>query len=153
MGIFDKIGKRVAKAASKQTPGQAKVEQATKGQRAYARGQIKGGAAGAGATALTAAVIGKMSLDEMRSRVKTEKDEKNRLLLNEAIRKAVKEADEYVETKPTTSPRPRSRPNNLNKGGMPKKYAKGGYSNCGASMKATQKSTNMMYGGMVKKKK
>ena len=36
---------------------------------------------------------------------------------------------------------------------MPKKYAKGGYSNCGASMKATQKSTNMMYGGMVKKKK
>ena len=153
MGIAGKLAKRVAKAASKQNPRQAQSEMGTKGQRVYARGQIKGGAAGAGATALTAAVIGKMSLDEMRSRVKTEKDEKNRLLLNEAIRKAVKEADEYVETKPTTSPRPRSRPNNLNKGGMPKKYAKGGYSNCGASMKATQKSTNMMYGGMVKKKK
>lgn len=32
-------------------------------------------------------------------------------------------------------------------------FAKGGYANCGASMKATQKSTNMMYGGMAKKKK
>ena len=39
MGIFGKIGKRVAKAASKQNRGQARVEKATKGQRAYARGQ------------------------------------------------------------------------------------------------------------------
>jgi len=153
MGIAGKLAKRVAKAASKQTPGQAKVEQATKGQRAYARGQIKGGAAGAGAAGLTAAVIGKMSLDEMRQRLKTATNEKDRALLNEAITKAVAEAKDYVETKPTTSPRPKSRPNNLNKGGMPKKYAKGGYSNCGASMKATQKSSKMMYGGMVKKKK
>jgi len=39
------------------------------------------------------------------------------------------------------------------KGGMAKKsYNKGGYANCGASMKATQKSTNMMYGGMSRKK-
>jgi uncharacterized ferredoxin-like protein len=29
---------------------------------------------------------------------------------------------------------------------------KGGYANCGASMKATQKSTNMAYGGMARKK-
>ena len=114
--------------------------------------KIKGGAAGAGAAGLTAAVIGKMSLDEMRQRLKTATDEKDRALLNEAITKAVAEAKDYVETKPTTSPRPRARPI-INKGGMPKKYAKGGYSNCGASMKATQKSTNMMYGGMVKKKK
>jgi len=32
-------------------------------------------------------------------------------------------------------------------------FAKGGMANCGASMKATQKSTNMMYGGMASKKK
>ena len=31
-------------------------------------------------------------------------------------------------------------------------YNKGGYANCGASMKATQKSTNMAYGGMARKK-
>ena len=41
----------------------------------------------------------------------------------------------------------------FNKGGMArKKYNKGGYANCGASMKATQKSTNMAYGGMARKK-
>ena len=143
MGIAGKLAKRVAKAASKQTPGQAQVEQATKGQRAYARGQIKGGAAGAGAAGLTAAVVGKMSLDEMRDRLKTAKDEKDRALLREAITKAVAEAKDYVETKPTTSPRPRSRPMGMNKGG---------YANCGASMKATQNSTKMAYGGMAKKK-
>jgi len=32
------------------------------------------------------------------------------------------------------------------------KMNKGGYANCGASMPATQKSTKMAYGGMVKKK-
>jgi hypothetical protein len=153
MSFLGKLAKRGAKAVSKQNPRQAQSEMGTKGQRVYARGQIKGAAAGAGATALTAAVIGKMSLDEMRKRVKTEKDEKNRLLLNEAIRKAVKEADEYVETKPTTSPRPRSRPNTFSKGGTPKKYAGGGYANCGASVGATQKSSKMMSGGMAKKKK
>tara|TARA_R110000822_G_scaffold56928_3_gene143619 strand:- start:15287 stop:15748 length:462 start_codon:yes stop_codon:yes gene_type:complete len=153
MSFFSNLAKRAAKAASKQTPGQAKVEQATKGQRVYALGQIKGAAAGAGATGLTAAVIGKMSLDEMRQRMKTATNEKDRALLNEAITKAVAEAKDYVETKPTTSLRPKSRPNKFSKGSMPKKYAKGGYSNCGASMKATQKSTNMMYGGMAKKDK
>jgi ATP phosphoribosyltransferase len=30
-------------------------------------------------------------------------------------------------------------------------FNKGGYANCGASMKPTQKSTNMMRGGMVRK--
>ena len=44
-------------------------------------------------------------------------------------------------------------PFDYNKGGMArKKYNKGGYANCGASMKATQKSTNMAYGGMARKK-
>ncbi len=153
MSFLGKLAKRGAKALSKQNSRQAQSEMGTKGQRVYARGQFKGAAAGAGATGLTAAVIGKMSLDEMRRRVKTEKDEKNRALLNEAITKAVAEAKDYVETKPTTSPRPRSRPNKFSKGGMPKKYAKGGYANCGASLGATQNSTKMMCGGMAKKKK
>ena len=143
MGIAGKLAKRVAKAASKQNPRQAQSEMGTKGQRVYARGQIKGGAAGAGAAGLTAAVIGKMSLDEMRQRLKTATDEKDRALLNEAITKAVAEAKDYVETKPTTSPRPKARPMGM---------AKGGYANCGASMKATQNSTKMAYGGMAKKK-
>jgi len=143
MGIAGKLAKRVAKAATKQNPRQAQSEMGTKGQRVYARGQIKGGVAGAGAAGLTAAVVGKMSLDEMRERLKTAKDEKDRALLREAITKAVAEANEYVETKPTTSPRPRSRPMGM---------AKGGYANCGASMEATQSSTKMAYGGMAKKK-
>ena len=113
MGIAGKLAKRVAKAASKQNPRQAQSEMGTKGQRVYARGQIKGGAAGAGAAGLTAAVVGKMSVDEMRERLKTANDEKDRALLREAITKAVAEAKDYVETKPTTSPRPRSRPMGL----------------------------------------
>lgn len=41
----------------------------------------------------------------------------------------------------------------LAKGGMArKKYNKGGYANCGASVKASQKSTKMAYGGMARKK-
>jgi len=130
MSVAGTIAKRAAKASTKQTPGQAQVERATKGQRAYARGQIKGGVAGAGAVGLTAAVVGKMSLDEMKDRLKTETDAKNRALLREAITKAVAEAKDYVETKPKTSPRPRSRPSNMNKGG---------YANCGASVPGTQK--------------
>ena len=51
-----------------------------------------------------------------------------------------------------SSPKPKLRPTEMSKGGKVKKYAKGGYANCGASMKATQKSTNMAYGGMARKK-
>ena len=46
----------------------------------------------------------------------------------------------------------RSKKSEYKEGGMTKKYATGGYANCGASMKATQSST-MMCGGMASKKK
>lgn len=46
----------------------------------------------------------------------------------------------------------RYKESNMSKGGAVKKYNKGGYANCGASMKATQKSTKMAYGGMARKK-
>ena len=125
---------KVKKLSKKPTEGQEKIEPAVKEQRAYAKGQAKAAAA----TALTAAVVGKMSLDEMRQRLKNETDEKNRAVLRAGIEKALREI--AVEE------------NKKAKGGMPKKYNKGGYANCGASMKATQKSTKMAYGGMARKK-
>ena len=138
MGLFGTLARQGRKAKKLMKPasdGQRQVEPAVREQRAYAKGQVKAGGAGAvagaGAAALTAAVIGKMSLDEMRSRLKSETDEKNRALLREAITKAVAEAKDYVETKPRSTPRPKARPKQMNKGG---------YANCGASVAGTQNS-------------
>lgn len=130
MGLFGAVARQGRKAKKLMEPasdGQRQVEPAVREQRAYAKGQVKA----AGAAALTAAVIGKMSLEEMRSRLKSETDEKNRALLREAITKAVAEAKDYVETKPTSTPRPKARPKQMNKGG---------YANCGASVAGTQNS-------------
>jgi len=145
MGIASTIarqGRKIKKLSKPANDGQKKIEPATREQRAYAKGQVKAAAA----TALTAAVVGKMSLAEMRQRLKNEKDEKNRALLRAGIEKAVAEAASTgMKGNNTrgTSPKPKLRP-----AGM----AKGGYANCGASMKATQKST-MACGGMAYKKK
>ena len=97
--------------------------------------------------------------------------EANAAKLQVAIEKAVAEANSTgMKGNNTrgTSPRPRLRDEEVDvspraernerkevgmaKGGKVKKYNKGGYANCGASMKATQKSTNMAYGGMARKK-
>lgn len=43
-------GKKIKSLAKKPTPGQKSIEKVTKGQRAYAKGQVKGAAAGAAAT-------------------------------------------------------------------------------------------------------
>ena len=130
MGLFGAMARQGRKAKKLMKPasdGPRQVEPAVREQRAYAKGQVKA----AGAAALTAAVIGKMSLEEMRSRLKSETDEKNRALLREAITRAVAEAKDYVETKPTSTPRPKARPKQMNKGG---------YANCGASVAGTQNS-------------
>ena len=127
LGTLARQGRKAKKLMKPANEGQRKVEPAVREQRAYAKGQVKA----AGAAALTAAVIGKMSLDEMRSRLKSETDEKNRALLREAITRAVSEAKDYVETKPTSTPRPKARPKQMNKGG---------YANCGASVAGTQNS-------------
>jgi DNA primase large subunit len=130
MGLFGAMARQGRKAKKLMKPasdGQRQVEPAVREQRAYAKGQVKA----AGAAALTAAVVGKMSLEEMRSRLKSETDEKNRALLREAITRAVAEAKDYVETKPTSTPRPKARPKQMNKGG---------YANCGASVAGTQNS-------------
>jgi len=127
LGTVARQGRKAKKLMKPASDGQHQVEPAVREQRAYAKGQVKA----AGAAALTAAVIGKMSLEEMRSRLKSETDEKNRALLREAITKAVSEAKDYVETKPTSTPRPKARPKQMNKGG---------YANCGASVAGTQNS-------------
>ena len=127
LGTLARQGRKAKKLMKPASDGQRQVEPAVREQRAYAKGQVKA----AGAAALTAAVIGKMSLEEMRSRLKSETDEKNRALLREAITKAVAEAKDYVETKPTSTPRPKARPKQMNKGG---------YANCGASVAGTQNS-------------
>lgn len=127
LGAMARQGRKAKKLMKPASDGQRQVEPAVREQRAYAKGQVKA----AGAAALTAAVIGKMSLEEMRSRLKSETDEKNRALLREAITRAVAEAKDYVETKPTSTPRPKARPKQMNKGG---------YANCGASVAGTQNS-------------
>ena len=127
LGTLARQGRKAKKLMKPASDGQRQVEPAVREQRAYAKGQVKA----AGAAALTAAVIGKMSLEEMRSRLKSETDEKNRALLREAITRAVSEAKDYVETKPTSTPRPKARPKQMNKGG---------YANCGASVAGTQNS-------------
>ena len=127
LGTLARQGRKAKKLMKPASDGQRQVEPAVREQRAYAKGQVKA----AGAAALTAAVVGKMSLEEMRSRLKSETDEKNRALLREAITRAVAEAKDYVETKPTSTPRPKARPKQMNKGG---------YANCGASVAGTQNS-------------
>jgi len=127
LGAMARQGRKAKKLMKPASDGQRQVEPAVREQRAYAKGQVKA----TGAAALTAAVIGKMSLEEMRSRLKSETDEKNRALLREAITKAVAEANDYVETKPISTLRPKARPKQMNKGG---------YANCGASVAGTQNS-------------
>ena len=134
------IASKLAKALAKETAGQKQIKKATKGQRAYVRGQGKAAAAGAG---ITAGLAG-LSIAQLQQRLKDATTEAERQATQAAIEKALRQiAQEDSEFQKNTKA----------KGGMPKKYAKGGYSNCGASMKATQKSTNMMYGGMAKKDK
>lgn len=73
------------------------------------------------------------SLDDVMARKAKEKEEAE----------FAAEEDRYIGAGPTRKA----------KGGMArKKYNKGGYANCGASMPATQKSTKMAYGGMARKR-
>ena len=154
MGIAGKLAKRLAKAVEPETAGQKKVKKATKGQRAYARGQMKGAAAGA----TGAAALAGLGITELRARLKEAETEKERAEIKAAIEKTLREMSEEEKTMKGnntrgTSPKPKLRPTEMSKGGKVKKYNKGGYANCGASMKATQKSTTKMaYGGMARKK-
>lgn len=65
---------------------------------------------------------------------------------------------ENPKNAPVSMPKPRpknaiARERAMSKGGMPKKYNKGGYANCGASMSPTQSSSKKMMGGGYASKK
>ena len=151
--------------------GQKQSAPAVKGTLEYTIGQGKAGAATA--TVLTAAVVGKMTLDEMKKRLKNEPDEKNRETLKEGINKALIEAKAGTpktkkepllrpKARPKKKPmlRPRARPENMAEGSLvqPKGSQTGlkklpskvrnkmGYMNRGGLAKSG--STDMRKGGM-----
>lgn len=104
-------------------------------------GRKQGAAAGLGA-GLTVAAIREMTNRNKLEKLKEENiSAAQKAAIEETLRKLAQE--EGTTSKVNQSPRPKARPEGM---------AKGGYANCGASMKATQKAT-MMCGGMVHKKK
>lgn len=78
--------KAIAKVAKKATEGQKKVEPAVRQQRAYGKGQLKA----AGATGLTAAALGAMSLKELREELKKAKTEAEQAKIKAAIEKTLR---------------------------------------------------------------
>ncbi len=76
----------IAKVAKKATEGQKKVEPAVRKQRAYGKGQLKA----AGATGLTAAALGAMSLKELRAELKNAKTEAEQAKIKAAIEKTLR---------------------------------------------------------------
>lgn len=124
MGVMKSIarqGRKAAMLAKKATPSQKKIEQATKGQRAYAKGQAKA----AGATA----AVGGVGLAALNKKLKEAQTEAERQKIRADIEKLMREmASEEGTAKKA-------------KGGMAvKKYNKGGYANCGASVPPNGKS-------------
>jgi hypothetical protein len=128
------VGNLISRARRLMTPateGQKRIERATRSQRAADKDKVTGAAVGAG----TAAALSGLGIAELRSRLKEAKTEKEQAQIQAAIEKLLREM--AVEEG-----------NKKAKGGMmTKKYAKGGYANCGASMPATQASTK----GVTKK--
>ena len=130
MGISNLIS-RARRLMTPATEGQKRIERATRSQRAADKDKVTGAAVGAG----TAAALSGLGIAELRSRLKEAKTEKEQAQIQAAIEKLLREM--AVEEG-----------NKKAKGGMmTKKYAKGGYANCGASMPATQASTK----GVTKK--
>ena len=119
MGALSSMARQANKVrmlAKKATPGQQQVEQATKGQRAYAKGQAKAAGATAGVAGLGMAALNK--------KLKEAESEAERQTIRAEIEKLLREMATEEDTDKKA------------KGGMArKKYNKGGYANCGASMK------------------
>ena len=121
MGSIARQGRKAAMLAKKATPGQKQIEQATKGQRAYAKGQAKAAGATAGAATVGLAALNK--------KLKEAESEAERQKIRADIEKLMRE----MQTEEKTDKKA--------KGGMAvKKYAKGGYANCGASVPPNGKS-------------
>ena len=129
--------KALQRLASRQTAGQKKIEKPLRNQRGYAKGQLKA----AGATGLTMAALGQMSLSSLRKAKAEAQTEAQRAKIQAAIEKELRKLAQE-ENKPSmkgkntrgTSPKPKLRPQNKAKGGAVKK-------------------TKMKAGGYAKKKK
>lgn len=78
-------------------------------------------------------------------------DRANAEEVNRASRRGSQKAADMKAKTPTTREAPFPIPAK-SKGVKGLNYNKGGYANCGASVKATQQSTNMSYGGMARKR-
>ena len=121
MGSIARQGRKAAMLAKKASPGQEKIEKATKGQRAYAKGQAKAAGATAGAAGLGLAALNK--------KLKEAETEAERQKIRADIETLLREMAAEGKT------------DNKSKGGMArKKYNKGGYANCGASVPPNGKS-------------
>lgn len=110
MGALSSMARQANKVrmlAKKATPGQQQVEQATKGQRAYAKGQAKAAGATAGLAGLGMAALNK--------KLKEAESEAERQTIRAEIEKLMREMATEEDTDKKA------------KGGMArKKYAKGG---------------------------
>jgi len=132
--------KAVGRLLKKQTAGQKKIETPLRNQRGYAKGQAKA----AGATGLSMAALGGMSIKELNDAKKEAKSEAERAKIQAAIEKTLRQmAQEETANKRSVgslnqSPRPKLRPEGNAKGGYKTKMATGGYANCGASVPGTQ---------------
>jgi len=131
--------KAVTRLMKTQTKGQKQIETPLRNQRGYAKGQAKA----AGATGLSMAALGGMSLKELRDAKKKAETEAQRAKIQAAIEKTLREMAQEEKTMKGnntrgTSPKPRLRPEGNAKGGYKTKMAGGGYANCGASVPGTQ---------------
>ena len=124
--------KALGRLAQRQSAGQKKIEKPLRNQRGYAKGQMKAAAA----TGLTMAALGQMSLSSLRKAKAEAQSEAERAKIQAAIEKELRKLAQE-DNKPSmkgkntrgTSPKPKLRPANMNKGG---------YANCGASVPGTQ---------------
>ena len=107
--------KAVGKLLKKQTAGQKKIEIPLRNQRGYAKGQVKA----AGATGLSMAALGGMSIKELNDAKKEAKSEAERAKIQAAIEKTLRQmAQEETANKRSVgsinqSPRPKLRPEGL----------------------------------------
>ena len=133
------ILKKAARAAADKRPSTPAQRAFGGGRRIGTRtGRVEGAAVGTAATGITMAALSNMSLQELRAAKRKAESEAQRAKIQAAIEKEMRKlaSTGNMKGKNTrgTSPKPKLRPSNMNKGGAAKK-------------------TKMKAGGYAKKKK
>lgn len=128
------ILKKAARAAADKRPSTPAQRAFGGGRRIGKRtGRVEGAAVGTAATGITMAALSNMSLEELRAAKRKAESEAQRAKIQAAIEKELRKlaSTGNMKGKNTrgTSPKPKLRPANMNKGG---------YANCGASVPGTQ---------------